>query len=237
MQTSAGSVITTASQYFQDTDAQESPFVSEVRASVSARVACNRQLIPATGLQEEPMTLVLNSSWFTPNEGWMRTWLGVVQESWTALVYGAPCHATAETERAHQILRRIETNAPHGNALAVRLRYLMSAADEETAQDPGLAPLSVPSLTDFAEFLVAEPRIAKPSLTLTLEGHIRAEWRKDADHRVAAEFTGGGEAQLVVFAPRRNDPATVLRFSKRVSVSALAQAVEPYDTPFLAPTM
>ena len=232
-------------QYLQAHGAPESPFVSEVFTSLSTFLARDRWYVPPPSPRQEPMALVSDSGWCTLNESAIRTWFGVVKESWTALAYSAPCAAaprmiascaTAEAGRARQVLRTIEATSPHGNALAVRLRYLMSDTAEETAQDPGLAPLSVPSLTDFAEFLAAEPRIAKPSLTLTWDGHVRAEWRKDADHRVAAEFMGDGTAKLVIFASEPGDPRKIVRFSRQVEVSALVQTVRPYDIPFLAAT-
>lgn len=233
-------------QYLQGRGTQESPFVSEVRASVSALVARDRWFVSATSLRQEPMALVSDSDWCTPNDGGIRAGLDVVQDWWTApphsaLLIATLCtviyYVTTKTERIPQILRKIGTNSPHGNALATRLQSLISAAEEEeAAQDPGLTQASIPSLTDFAKFLATQPRIAKPSLTLTWDGHVRAEWRKDADHRVAAEFIGDGTAKLVIFAPDPSDPARIVRFSRQVEVPALAQAVEPYDVPFLAET-
>ena len=296
-------------QYLQAHGAPESPFVSEVFTSLSTFLARDRWYVPPPSPRQEPIALVLDSGWCTLKESAIRTWFGVVKESWTALVYSAPCAAaprmiascaTAEAGRTRQILytieatsphgnavavrpqylmsdtaeetaqdpalkqlstnallpalwadnqytttktglvpqilRQIEMNVPYGNALAVRLQYLMSDTAEETAQDPGLALLSVPSLTDFAKFLATEPRIAKPSLTLTWDGHVRAEWRKDADHRVAAEFMGDGTAKLVIFAPEPSDLRKIVRFSRQVEVSALVKTVRPYDIPFLAAT-
>lgn len=231
-------------QYLQGRGTQESPFVSEVCASISALVARDRWFVPTTSLRQEPMALVSDSDWCTPNEGGIRAGLDVAQDWWTTPSYIIPfialCvvvyYTTTKTERVPQILRKIGTNSPHGNALATRLQYLMNAAEEEATQDPGLTQASIPSLTDFAEFLATQPRIAKPSLTLTWDGHVRAEWRKDADHRVAAEFIGDGTAKLVIFAPDPSDPARIVRFSRQVEVLALTQAVEPYDVPFLAET-
>lgn len=232
-------------QYLQGWGTQESPFVSEMRASVSALVARDRWFVATTSLRQEPKALVSDSDWCTPNEGGIRAGLDVVQDWRTAPPYSAlpittlctvVYYVTTKTERIPQILRKIGANSPHGNALATRLQYLMSAAEEEAAQDPGLTQASIPSLTDFAEFLATQPRIAKPSLTLTWDGHVRAEWRKDADHRVAAEFIGDGTAKLVIFAPDPNDPTRVVRFSRQVEVPALVQTVGSYAVPFLAET-
>lgn len=231
-------------QYLQAPGTSESPVISEVFTSFSTFLARDRWYVPPPSPRQEPMALVSDSGWCTPNEGGLRAGLDVRQDWWTAPSYGllvlAACavvyYTTTNTRHVPQILRQIETNAPHGNALAVRLRYLMSVTDEETAQNPELAPLSVPSLTDFAKFLAAEPRITKPSLTLTWDGHVRAEWRKDADHRAAAEFMGDGTAKLVIFAPEPSDPTRITRFSRQVEVPALARTIEPYDIPFLAET-
>jgi len=138
---------------------------------------------------------------------------------------------TRDEETISKVLDLIAQSVPYGAALAERLRDLAEAAQEEAGQGTEQLSLSASSLTNFKEFLVSEEGLAKPSTVLTWDGHIRAEWRKDADHRVAAEFMGDGTVRLVIFAPSRTDTNTICRFSRQVPVASLTKTVEPYAVP------
>lgn len=140
--------------------------------------------------------------------------------------------AYIHNDRIPAIIREIAQSSPHGEALAARLEDLVAAIQEEGARGSEATEVSAPSLRDFAGFMSHERRLVRPRLTITLEGHVRAEWRQDADHRVAVEFVGYGDAKIVVFAPLR-ESERVLRFSRRIPVVSVVEAAAPYDVPLL----
>ena len=219
----------------QDEGSLAMQFVSEIRPAPRTSRALDAYFrrLPQ---EEEAAALTSGSGWFTPKLGALLSWTTLKYSvALTADVWAVFLRGTTITDATTSILREIAQNSPHGEVLAVRLGHLIDAAREEATHDLEVAEPSVLSLRDFAGFLKSEKRLAKPSLTLTFDGHLRAEWRKDGNHRVAAEFMGDGTAKLVIFAPRCHD-GQVVRFLKQATVRSVVEVVEPYDVPFLAKT-
>ena len=100
--------------------------------------------------------------------------------------------------------------------IRTRITELSKTALEE-AED-GQLPLSNDSRREFFGFfgeLAARGLNMVPSLVLTYEGDIRAEWRSSPDERLALEFPGRDRVEFVFFRPDPDSPGRVLRTSGR----------------------
>ena len=90
-----------------------------------------------------------------------------------------------------------------------RIKALSAAANEEEDQN-GLKPESLAGLFRF--LYVHKDRIEDaPQLVLTTEGHLRAEWRRSRDCRVAVRFIDRYSVSFVTFLPDRYVPTRVNR--------------------------
>ena len=106
------------------------------------------------------------------------------------------------------------------NRLEPRIEELSHAALEEEPE--GQLPLSERSLRGLYGFLnemVDRDLYLVPSLVLTYEGEIRAEWRSSPDHRLALEFVNSTDLEFVFFYPKPSFPEKTLRTSGSGSVT------------------
>lgn len=104
--------------------------------------------------------------------------------------------------------------------LEPRIEELSQAALEEESE--GQLPLSDHSLRGLAGFLneiIGRGLHLVPSLVLTYEGEIRAEWRHSPDHRLALEFINSTDLEFVFFYPKPSFPEKTLRTSGSGSVT------------------
>ncbi len=104
--------------------------------------------------------------------------------------------------------------------LEPRIEELFHAALEEEPE--GQLPLSERSLRGLYGFLnemVDRDLCLVPSLVLTYEGEIRAEWRSSPDHRLALEFISSTDLEFVFFYPKPSFPEKTLRTSGGGSVT------------------
>lgn len=90
------------------------------------------------------------------------------------------------------------TNDEFYAVVASRLVDLVVMAVKDAEQ----APISDESLKDFNHFCAAiETSWDPPSITLTHEGNIVAEWRKGEDDLFCLEFLGGRKVEYIIFKP------------------------------------
>lgn len=104
--------------------------------------------------------------------------------------------------------------------LKPRIKELSQAAREEEPE--GQLPLSEHSLQGLFGFLnkmIDRDLYLVPSLVLTYEGEIRAEWRSSPDHRLAVEFINSTDLEFVFFYPKPSFPEKTLRTSGSGSVT------------------
>ena len=104
--------------------------------------------------------------------------------------------------------------------LKPRIKELSQAALEEEPE--GQLPLSERSLQGLFGFLnkmIDRDLYLVPSLVLTYEGEIRAEWRSSPDHRLALEFINSTDLEFVFFYPKPSFPEKTLRTSGSGSVT------------------
>lgn len=104
--------------------------------------------------------------------------------------------------------------------LEPRIKELSQAAREEEPE--GQLPLSERSLQGLSGFLnkmIDRDLYLVPSLVLTYEGEIRAEWRSSPDHRLALEFINSTDLEFVFFYPKPSFPEKTLRTSGSGSVT------------------
>ena len=104
--------------------------------------------------------------------------------------------------------------------LEPRIEELFHAALEEEPE--GQLPLSERSLRGLYGFLnemIDRDLCLVPSLVLTYEGEIRAEWRSSPDHRLALEFVNSTDLKFVFFYPKPSFPEKTLRTSGSGSVT------------------
>ncbi len=124
---------------------------------------------------------------------------------------------------------RTSPDLPFAYRLAARLEYLVETSEEEF---PEQEPMSSSSLKDFVEFIVefirSVPVIAYPSVVLSYEGNICAEWTQARNKHFAVEFLGGNEVHFVVFAPDHKKPYKTNRASGLSTIGSLMELVYPY---------
>jgi len=72
------------------------------------------------------------------------------------------------------------------DSIRERLSYLLNASQEEYSTEQDLLKLS--SVRGFYEFLVLSNVASVPSITLTWDGHIYAQWRESAKRSIGLRF-------------------------------------------------
>lgn len=108
------------------------------------------------------------------------------------------------------ILKKIEPRIEELRKLA-----LEEASDGQLA----LSNDSRRGLLGFLDKIVGMGLDMIPSLVLTYEGDIRAEWRSSPDERLALEFTDSTHLKFVFFYPDSRSPNKILRISGSGSVN------------------
>lgn len=109
------------------------------------------------------------------------------------------------------------------NPMISRIRTLARLAAEEDDQEA----IRSGSLTGFLRFIyVHRPRISsRPQLVLTPEGHLRAEWRKTRDYRIAVRFLDQSRVTFVSFAPDPRDPTVINRVGGSSTVHGFFETI------------
>lgn len=96
-----------------------------------------------------------------------------------------------------------------------RILELHQFAIEEEDQDM----LSVESFLSLAKFILLNNPPVVPSLVLTTNGHLRAEWRINSINRIALEFLADEEVRFVLFARNKRDRLKVTRISGSTTIA------------------
>jgi hypothetical protein len=109
--------------------------------------------------------------------------------------------------------------------IAARLDYLLDVSREE---QPEQAPPAAASLEDFLAFLAATPGLAYPTIVLTPEGNVRAQWQRSRNEHFAVAFHGDADVRFVVFAPDPKHPYKTIRVSGGATLDSLMDLVRPY---------
>lgn len=122
----------------------------------------------------------------------------VSRRAFTAIEYLALLRNTYLEEFVKKIIDRVEV--------------LSEIAADEGDDQQGLTQESLSGLMKF--LYVHRGRIdTQPSIILTINGHLRAEWRNHADHRIAIEFVNDKSVMFVTFLPDRMHPTRTNRVS------------------------
>ncbi len=116
---------------------------------------------------------------------------------------------------------------PYREKLSKRLRLLKELADEESDQ----SPMSLASIMDFISFFRSNNSLACPSLVLTRNGHIRAEWRANASRRLAIEFMGERLVRFVIFIPDPDRPNKINYLTGVLSLQSVLDTIRIYNVP------
>lgn len=148
----------------------------------------------------------LFESWFSFDES-------VGTESW---------HPTIPVYTYLSSLQRAKTSEILG-AATKRLMQLSRIAEEE---GPDQLAMQKASLRGFLVFLQSNTRkLSGPSLVLTYDGNIRAEWKRHVNHRVAIEFLNEVDVRYVTFIPNRKHATRVNRSSGTSTVDTLFEDI------------
>ena len=104
--------------------------------------------------------------------------------------------------------------------VAERLKQLQELAAEE---GPRQNAMKHESLDGFLRFLQIHQRhvTRRPLLALTFEGHVRAEWKRNNQDRLAIEFLDDVDLRYVLFRPNSFFPAKTNRTSGSSTVETL----------------
>lgn len=167
-------------------------------------------------------------------EAWARQWqpLTWISRLPSLIRVQTSTQTTADLPRCRQrstagIIEDLAANTAICNAdrIASRLFYLAEVCREEA---PEQAPISRASLHDLEGFLRSVPMLAYPSLVITLEGNIRAEWKGSPNKHLAIEFTGDQTVRFVIFVPDRQRPKQINRASGAAHIDSVLELLHPY---------
>lgn len=106
----------------------------------------------------------------------------------------------------------------YADRLTSRLNEVLADVREERPDGPWI---SIDSLLRFYEFLVANPRLAYPRLSVTPNGDLYARWRENERRLFSAEFLPSGDVRFVIFKPNRKHENKVVRLSGLTTVDIL----------------
>lgn len=111
----------------------------------------------------------------------------------------------SDTRRLDEQLARLRAGGSNGERVAERILQLQRFFSEET--DGGC--LSVESLDYFASYFLQQPNAKLPSVMLTPDGEIFAQWIGDK-RRVTARFFQSGDVKFIYSYPNsRHDDHTI----------------------------
>jgi len=111
---------------------------------------------------------------------------------------------------------------------ASELAARLGALHEIVNEDPNEPPISIDSLRSFINFIKNTPYLKRPSVVLTPDGEIRAEWRKASNKHFAVIFLPNDEARFVIFSPNSKDSDMIDRISGITSVDSLIENAKPH---------
>ncbi len=120
---------------------------------------------------------------------------------------------------------RSQLNRTFAPQLAERLTFLADVAKEEVPQEAAIEPQS---LSHFVGFLQSVPNLRCPTVVLSPEKNIRAQWRAGPNRHFVVEFLSTGDARFVIFSPDANQPEKTIRLSGSTSIDSLLETTEPH---------
>jgi len=109
-----------------------------------------------------------------------------------------------------------------------RIQHLANLAAEEGDDQQGLRQ---ESLSAFLKFLyIHKDRIHnQPSIILTADGNLRAEWRNHSANRVAVEFLSDNRVMFVSFLPDSKNPAHTNRVAGAAGLKSFFESTAIRD--------
>ena len=116
-------------------------------------------------------------------------------------------------------------NIPYAKSLQDRILLLSKLSAEEPFYQ---APIVPDSLRDFISFLQLTPGIKRPSVVLTPEGNIQAEWHRSENQHLVIEFLGKEDVLYVIFAPDPKYPARTVHSTGRATLISVITLLKPY---------
>lgn len=108
--------------------------------------------------------------------------------------------------------------------IADRLAYLHSLDDD---LEPDQAPISAGSQKNFMQFMISRRQFTDPSIGVTPDGYIQAEWHLDKDNHFVIQFLPNGYARYVAVAPNSSKPEHPKRMSGFLPFEEVLKAVSP----------
>jgi hypothetical protein len=136
--------------------------------------------------------------------------------------------ATRDTDSSLSALinrLRYDPRIRFAERIAARLDYLLEISREE---QPEQAPPAMASVEGFLAFLSKNPGLAYPTIVLTPDGNVRAQWRRSPSEHLAIEFLGENDVWFVIFAPDPTDPYKTIRTSGGATVGSVMSLAAPY---------
>ena len=127
-------------------------------------------------------------------------------------------HFLSVSDGQYSVARPVGEVGDFLRPLIKRIIDLIGFATEDDEQQP----LRPRSLAGFFKFLyVHQDRIeTRPQLVLTLDGYLRAVWRRSRDHRIAARFIDDRGVTFVTFLPDRFRPTRTNHIGGESSIEA-----------------
>ncbi len=165
-------------------------------------------------------------------EAWARQWqpLDWVSRSFSLITIRTATQTAADVLRWRSTTEIVEdiaasTEICNADRIASRLSYLAEVCREEA---PEQAPISRSSLHDLEHFLRSVPTLDYPSLVVTFEGSIRAEWKGMPSKHLAIEFMGDQTVRFVIIVPDRQRPKQINRASGAAHINSVLELLHPY---------
>lgn len=103
-----------------------------------------------------------------------------------------------------------------------RIDYLRGLENE-----PGEEPMSAESLRSFVRFMTNNQGLLDPSVAVTPDGYVQAEWHEGKDKHLVVEFLPGELARYAAITPNIDKPERPNRMSGFLSISGVLDAVSP----------
>jgi len=116
-------------------------------------------------------------------------------------------------------------NIPYAKSLGDRILFLNKLSAEEHFYQ---APILPDSLKDFIAFLHLTPDIKRPSVVLTPDGNIQAEWHRSDSQHLVIEFVGKEDVLYVIFAPDPKYPSRTVHSTGRATLISVMALLKPY---------
>lgn len=135
----------------------------------------------------------------------------------------------SKLDSSRSIIRGLANNQEINEAsnIASRLSNLFdySLVEMDEMQDV----LRLESLQNFIDFLKLNPKINRPDIIITPEGHIRARWKKDNRHFFRLEFRTNLNVNFVCFSPNVSYPKKDDKSSGVSTADQVFSHLKPYN--------